>query len=203
MKDIQQKINISSPNGKKLENGELEEHMDPLRIQVQLDGFYGTELPKDASKLRPNAMYFLKGVNKLYTVRCTEEMSDEFEECILIRKGHFEWVELVYVPLTKSHVAGEAAYTENVRFEYPTALVSDMDDVISCIYQKFVHTDADSASFVKKLADKSSFVDTIEAYTLAKLSDDFAKELTDNFEPHMRNLVTALRHILFYSYVRE
>jgi hypothetical protein len=183
----------------------IEEHMDPLRIKVQCDGFLGTELPKEASKLRPNSMFFLKGVNKLYAVRCTIDTIDEFNECISVRQGDYEWVEVLYDISTKKHSHGEVAYTEKSRTQYPTSELNDVDDMLNNIYTRFVYTDSESMRFVKSLADPHSttpVIEAIEAYTQAKFTEEFSKEFTgDGKERHIYNLVNGLRHILFYSYI--
>jgi hypothetical protein len=179
---------------------------DPLKIKAQESGNVGTQLPDSSRKIHLDYLFFDTIENKLYGTMSSsqDQFKNEFEACISLRKGNFNWIELIYDPSTEKRSQGEVITHKN-NIEYPDKYMYDVHDMINNIYMNFnINNENSKQLFIslQSCKNKERFIDVLESFTNCKFSDDLIDKL-DSDKSIMPLLMESMKGIVFHNWLRE
>ena len=174
----------------------MEKYADPILVEVQANGYKGTTLPTNYQSFYPGFKFVLVTSEKckLYEAIPSVQVDDEFDACIKIRSGKYNWIEIMYDIASKKHSYGEKIIVKDIP-TYDICAVSDIYDVVNCFYKTFECNSHETDTFLCKLLSNTCTIDDVNNYLNLSIDEN-------KFCDIYVNLKQSVRNVLYYKYTR-
>ena len=164
---------------------------------------YGESFPNLANLLYPKSLFYKTDVKKIYVVLPLEKCPNEFEECIVIRKGFYKWAETHYDSETKRRSITETFIFPDENTQVIGDEVTEFNDLFDFgNYFYFNYRPIEKyITFVKNVTEANEVKDILaHMKELCNMKFTFEERITENqFNFIYRYLQSMMRSVVFYK----